>query len=68
MSISHNSVTVQNGAELSLVVRLRKIKTVMQSCLNLREQSIIKEWRFSWKGEMVYFATRVDCVFLIWVS
>ena len=28
----------------------------------------IREWRFSPNGEMVYFATRVDCVFLMWAS
>ena len=33
-----------------------------QSCLNLKVQSIIREWRFSPKAEIVYFATKVDCV------
>ena len=31
-------------------------------------ESIIREWRFSPKVETVYFTTRVDCVFLMWVS
>ena len=35
-----------------LVVEVKKSKTVIQSCLNLRVQSIIREWRFSPKGEI----------------
>ena len=68
MSISDNGVTVQNGAESSLVVKVKKSKTMIQFCLNLRVQSIIRKWRFSPKVEMVYFATKVDSVFLMWVS
>ena len=56
MSISDNGVTDQNGEKSSLVVELKKNKTSIQFYLNIRIQSIIREWRFSPKGEMVYFA------------
>ncbi|WMV29220.1 hypothetical protein MTR67_022605 [Solanum verrucosum] len=58
MSISDNDVTVQNGSESSLVVEVKGSKTVIQSCLSLRVQSTIREWRFSPKGKMVYFAIK----------
>ena len=50
MIVSDNGVTVQNGAESFLVVKVNKSKTVIQSCLNLKVQSTIREWRFSPKG------------------
>ena len=65
ISISDNGVTVQIGAESSLVVEVKE-KQDSDPILHLRVQSIIREWRFSPKGEMVYFATKVDCVFLMW--
>ena len=34
MSISDSSVTIQNGEESSLVVEVRKSKSVIRSCLN----------------------------------
>ena len=34
MSISNSSVTIQNGEESSLVVEVRKSKSVIRSCLN----------------------------------
>ena len=43
ISISDNVVTVQNGAESSLVVKVKKSKTMIQFFLNLRMYSIIRE-------------------------
>ncbi|WMV29648.1 hypothetical protein MTR67_023033, partial [Solanum verrucosum] len=56
MSISDGGVTVQNGAESSLVVEVKEKQDSDPILLNLRVQSTIREWRFSPKGEMVYFA------------
>ncbi|XP_069146014.1 uncharacterized protein [Solanum lycopersicum] len=41
---------VQNGAKSFLVVEVKESNTVTRSCLNLRAQSIIKEWIFSPRG------------------
>ena len=68
MRISASDVIVQNGAKSSIVVEVKESKTMIQSFLNLRVQSIIREWRFSPKGDMMYFPAKVDCVFLMWVS
>ena len=66
--ISDNCVKVMNRTKSSLVVEVKENKTVIQFFLNIRMQSTIREWRFSPKREMVYFASRVDCVFVMWES
>ena len=68
MSISDSVVTIQNGENFSLVVKVNKKQDIDPILLNLRVLSTMREWRFSSKGEIVYFATKVDCVFLMWVS
>ena len=49
MSILDSGATVQNRENSSLVVEI-KDKIVIQSCLNLRVEFIIKEWSFLLKG------------------
>ena len=66
--ISDNCVKVMNRTKSSLVVEVKENKTVIQFFLNIRMQSTIREWRFSPKRDIVYFATKVDCLFLMWVS
>ena len=68
MSISYSGVTIQDGAESSLVVEVKEKQDSDLIFLELKGKSIIRAWRFSPKGEIVYFAIRVDCVFLMWVS
>ena len=68
MSISNNGVTVQNGAESSLIVEFKKKQDSDPIVLELKGAVHNQRWRFSQKGEMVYFATRVDCVLLMWAS
>ena len=68
MRISDNGVIVQNGAETSLVVEFKEKKESDPILLELKGKSIIRAWRFSPKGEIVYFAIRVDCVFPMWAS
>ena len=68
MSISDNGVTVQNGAESSLVVEVKKKQDSDPILLQLK--GVVNNQRvevFS-QGEMVYFVTRVGCVFVIWES
>ena len=69
MSIEDNGVKVQNGVKSSLVVEVKVKQDNDPILLELKgAESIIREWRFSPKVETVYFTTRVDCVFLMWVS
>ena len=68
MSISDNGVTVQNGEESSLVVEVKEKQESDPILLELKGVVNNQKWRFSPKGEMVYFATKVDCVFLMWES
>ena len=67
MSISDSGVTVQNGAESSFVL---EVKEKQESDLILLElKSAVNNQRLEVpNGEMVYFATKVDCVFLMWES
>ena len=68
MSISDSGVAVQNGAESSLVVEVKEKQASDPIFLEQKGAVNNQEWRFSLKGEMVYFATKVDCVFLMWES
>ena len=68
MSILDSGVTIQNAEESSLVVEVKENQDRDPILLESRVQSIIREWRFSPKREMVYFATRADCAFLMWAS
>ena len=63
MGISYSCVTVHNGAESSLVVEVKEKQESYPILLDLRVQSIVRDWRFSPKSEMVYFSTRVYFVF-----
>ena len=68
MSISHSGLAVQNGAELSLVVRVKEKQESHQILLELK--GAVHNQRvevFSQGGDFV-FATKVDCVFLMWAS
>ena len=68
MSISDSGVTVQNGAELSLVVEVKENKESNPIFLELK--GAVNNQRvevFSQEGE-IYFTTKVDCVFQIWES
>ena len=68
MSISDNSVIVQNGAESSLVVEVREKQESDPIFLKLKGG--VNNQRvevFSQEGE-IYFTTKVDCVFQIWES
>ena len=67
-SESDSDVAVQNGAESSLVEEVDKNQN---SYLILLEHNIVVHNHrvevFS-QWEMVYFDTKVDCVFLMWAS
>ena len=68
MSISDSGVIVQNGEESSWVVEVKEKQESDPILLEL--QNVVHNQRvdvFS-QGEMAYFAYKVDCVFLIWVS
>ena len=56
----------QNGAKSSLVVEVKEKQESDPILLELKGAiKKIRAWRFSSKGEMVCFATKVDCVFLM---
>ena len=67
MSISDNGVTVQNGAESSLVV-VKENQDSDPILLELKGAVHNQRVEVFSQGKMVYFATRVDCVFLVWVN
>ncbi|KAH0698841.1 hypothetical protein KY284_013056 [Solanum tuberosum] len=62
MSISDGGVTVQNGAKSSLVV---EVKEKQDNDLILLQ---LKGAVYQHRVEFLYFAIRVDCVFLMWVN
>ena len=68
MSISDNGVIVQNGTESSLVVEVKENQDSDLILLELKLAVHNQRVEFSSKGEMVCFATKVDCVFLMWTS
>ncbi|MUG03566.1 hypothetical protein ECC01_21510 [Bacillus tequilensis] len=68
MSTSNSGVTVQNGAESSLVVEVKEKQDSDPILLELKGAVHNQRVEVFSQGEMVYFATRVDCVFLMWVS
>ena len=68
MSISDSGITVQNWAESSLVVEDKEKKESDPILLELKGAVNNHRVEVSPKGKMVYFATKVDCVFLIWMS
>ena len=68
MSISDSGVTVQNGAESSLVVKIKEKQDNDPILLELKgaiHNPIVEVFS---QGEMMYFATMVYYVFLMWVS
>ena len=65
MSISYSGVTLQNWEKSSFWVEVNEKKDTGPILVELKGA---RECRFSPKGEMVYFATRVDSVLLIWLS
>ena len=66
MSISDNGVTVQNGAESSLVVEVMEKQESDPILLELKGAVNNQRVEVLSQGEMVYFATKVECVFLMW--
>ena len=68
MRISDSGVTVQNGEELSLVVEVKEKQDSDPILLELKEAVHNQRVEVSPKGEMVYLAISVDCVFLVWAS
>ena len=68
MSISDIGVRVQNGAKSSLVVEVKEKKEINPILLKLKGAVHNQRVDFFSKREMVYFATRVDCVLLMWAS
>ena len=68
MSISDSGVTAQNGAKSSLVVEVKEKKDSDPILIEIKGAIYNKRVEVFSQGEMVYFATRVDCVFLMWVS
>ena len=61
--------SLQNGAESSLVVEVKEKQE--SDPILLEQKRPVNNHRvevFSQGGEMVYFATKVDCVFLMWES
>ena len=68
MRICDSGVTVQNGAELSLVVEVKEKQDSYPILLELKGVVHHQKIEVFSQGEMVYFTTRVDCGFLMWVS
>ena len=68
MSISFKGVIVQNGAESSLVVEVNEKQYSDHILLDLTGAVHDQRVEVFPKREMVYFATRIDFVFLMWVS
>ena len=68
MSIYDNSVTIQNGVESSLVMEVKK-KLVTDPIL-LEHKVAVHNQRVEvfYQEEMLCFAIRVHCVFLMWMS
>ena len=66
MSISESGVTVSNGVESSLVVVVKEKQDSdpieLKGALHDQRVEVLSQ------REMVYFATRVDCVLLMWAS
>ena len=65
MKISQNFLTVQNWAESSLVVEVKEKQDSDPILLELKGAVHNQRVEVFSQGGMVYFATRVDCVFLI---
>ena len=68
MSISDSDLTVQNGVESSLVVEVKLNQDNDPILLKLKGAFHNQRVEVFSQGEMVYFATKVDCVFLMWLS
>ena len=68
MSISDSSVTVQNKAESSLVVEVKEKQDNDPIFLEFKNAVHNHRVEVFSKGEMVYLANKVDCVFLMWES
>ena len=68
MSISDGCLTVQNGAESSLVVEDNEKQYSDDILLDLTGAVHDQRVEVFPKREMVYFATRVHCLFLMWGS
>ena len=68
MSISNSGVTVQNGAKSSLVVEVKEKQECDPILLELKGAVNNQRVEVFSQGEMVYFVTRVGCVFVIWES
>ena len=67
-SILDNGVIVQNKAESSLVVEVKEKQDSVPILLELKGAVHNQKVKVFSQWEMVYFATKVDCVFLMWAS
>ena len=68
MSISDGGVTVQNGAESSLVVEVKEKQDSVPSLLKLKKAVQNQKVEVSPKGEMEFFIVKADCVFQMWMT
>ena len=68
MRIPESGVTVQSGAESSFVVEVKEKQDSDPILLELKSAVHNQRVEVFSQREMVYFATMVDCVFLIWAS
>ena len=67
MSITYNGVTVQNVAESSLVIEVKENKDIDPILLEIKN-AVHNQIVEVFSAEIVYFVTRVHCVFVMWVS
>ena len=68
LSILDSGVTVHNGAESSLIVEVKEKQESDPILLELRNEVHNQRVEVFSQREMVYIATKVDCVFLMWGS
>ena len=68
MSISYGGVTIKKGSESLLVVEVKEKQHHDPILVQLKGATHSRDLRFSPKGEIADFSTRVDCVFLMWAS
>ena len=68
ISISDSGVIVQNEAESSLIEEVKEKQESDPILLKLKGAFHNQRVEVFSQGEMVYFATKVDCVFLMWES
>ena len=68
MSISDSGVTIQKWVKSSLVVEVKEIQDSDPMLLELKGTVHNQRVEVFSQGEIKYFATMVDYVFLMWVN